>query len=170
MTFALAVSIAISFWGARHVQVPCQPVEIRNADAILPVNRDGEPVAMATYRDTCQIWISSADEWLRHQPEFAALYCADIAHEVGHLGGLEHTETGLMAPEIDYDTSTPYECVHWRTWAKRHEPQTAPAPSTRICVGPGPRNRRRVIRRNSPHAASNTASLSRARSSRPSRR
>jgi hypothetical protein len=120
MSFVIALAISLSFWGARGVHVPCQPVAVLGADSELPVMDEwGNIAAMGTYVETCRILISSDVDTYRSDRDLAPLYCQDVAHEVGHIGGLEHTETGLMAPAPDW-TSIPYECVHWWTWARRH--------------------------------------------------
>lgn len=162
MNFVLAVAIAASFWGQRGVQVPCHPVAVQNADAQLPIiEATGLPAAMATRVDTCQILISENAGTYPPDKDMAPLYCAEVAHEVGHLGGLEHTATGLMAADGGDWTDIPYECYHWRHWGETHGfLRQAVKPAIRMSVGPGPRKRLRVIRRNSSQAASNTRSLS----------
>lgn len=44
--------------------------------------------------------------------------CTTVVHELGHVGGLAHTETGLMSP---MGGATPYECVRWLARAERTE-------------------------------------------------
>jgi hypothetical protein len=114
MNFALAITIAVSFWGARGVQVPCQPVAVPGADAQLPMAY-GSPIPMAA--QGCRILISSQGTWLRKAGP--AWYCGDMVHEVGHIAGLPHSEKGLMAPVLDFE-NIPYECVHWKRFARRH--------------------------------------------------
>jgi hypothetical protein len=120
--FALALSIAVSFWGARGVHPTCNPVpvSISSADARLPHDRFGNPDAMGAEVATCRILISGDGAWLRHSRGMAPLYCADVVHEVGHIGGLSHTPTGLMAEHAIDDDDIPWDCYHWRTYARRH--------------------------------------------------
>jgi hypothetical protein len=120
MSFVIALAISLNFWSARGVEIPCRPVAIMAADSELPVTDEwGNVAAMATFTSTCRILISGAADMDRSDRDMAPVYCQEVAHEVGHIGGLEHTETGLMAPAPDW-TSIPYECVHWWTWARRH--------------------------------------------------
>lgn len=119
MHFALAVAIAVSFWNARHVTIPCQPIPVSGADALLQHDRFGNADAMAA-ASGCRILISRAGSWLRHDREMAPLYCADVAHEVGHLGGLPHSAAGLMADRAVEDSDIPWDCEHWRTYARLH--------------------------------------------------
>jgi hypothetical protein len=118
MHFALALAIAVSFWGARGVTVPCQPTAVPGSDAALQSEWHGyaftEPMATA---DGCRILLSRYGSALRHA--LPALYCADVVHETGHLAGLGHTPTGLMAEELD-EGDEPYDCVRWRAFARRH--------------------------------------------------
>jgi hypothetical protein len=63
MKFALALLIAVHFWGDRNVPIPCHPVAVMNADAELPLDpvwgeRFHLRVPMATYASDCRILIS----------------------------------------------------------------------------------------------------------------
>lgn len=119
MHFALALAVAINFWGARGVHT-CQPTAATGQDAALQTTILGkypytEPMGVDVAG--CRILLSSYGSALRHGYE--VLYCADVAHEVGHLGGLGHTPDGLMAESID-ESVAPYDCIHWRAFARRH--------------------------------------------------
>lgn len=119
MHFALALVIAVNFWGARGVHVPCHPVPVSGADAMLAKDQWGYPEAMAA-TSGCRILISSISGAQRHMREVAPYYCGEVVHEVGHLAGLPHTPTGLMTGDVIYWEWLPYDCIHWRTYAKRH--------------------------------------------------
>lgn len=124
MHFALAVAIAVSFWGARGVQVPCQPIPVSGADAQLPADRlpaeyGGYPVPMAA-APGCRILISRGGSSFRHNRDMAPWYCAYVVHEVGHLAGLGHTQAGLMTDGELFWEWIPYDCVHWKRYAEQH--------------------------------------------------
>jgi hypothetical protein len=117
MHFALALAIAINFWGARSVHVPCHPIPVPGADAQLAKDAWGWPMAMSA-TSGCRVLISSVAQAQRHSaPEW---YCAFTVHEVGHLAGLPHTERGIMAADGPDSTEIPWDCYHWRTFARRH--------------------------------------------------
>lgn len=119
MKFALALLIAVHFWGDRGVHVPCHPVAIPGADAQMPVDGWGNTVAMAATTG-CRVLISyMALGERRDEPE---LYCGSVVHEVGHLAGLGHTPTGVMSPKQNWD-DLPWDCEHWKRFARRmHQP------------------------------------------------
>lgn len=117
MKFALALLIAVHFWDARNVHVPCHPVPVIAADAVLPKDRWGLPAVMGAIPDGCRIFISSAGAAQRTQAPI--WYCADIVHETGHLAGLGHTPTGVMSPKLQWGTDIPYDCQHWRAFRRR---------------------------------------------------
>lgn len=126
MKFALALLIAVHFWNARGVQIPCHPVAVAGADAQMPLDPAYPiqwdyrvPMAATT---NCRVLMSSAAVALREDaPQW---YCAAIVHEIGHLAGLPHSATGIMAPSLDA-VEVPYDCVRWRT--VRHRLYASPA-------------------------------------------
>jgi hypothetical protein len=122
MNFALALSIAASFWGARDMPLTCTPRVITGppADLVLPKGEWGYPAAMGAVPSTCTIYVSSIATTYRYTRELTTLYCAYVAHEVGHLLGLPHAQSGLMTGAGVSDLDAPWDCVHWRRYAKRH--------------------------------------------------
>jgi hypothetical protein len=113
--FVLAVLIAVHFWGERGVQVPCHPVAVENADALLPLDKNGFVASMGSDRAGCRILIPHQDQIDRAAPNW---YCMGVVHEVGHLAGLQHTPTGLMAEYNGYE-DMPYDCQHWRAFRRK---------------------------------------------------
>lgn len=83
----------------------------------------------------CRFWISSTlvrqaarERWRPHHDgdSLRAQLCATVFHELGHVAGLQHTTSGLMAP---VGGPTPYVCQRWvssrdrrarRSWWDRH--------------------------------------------------
>lgn len=123
MHFALALAIAVSFWGARGVPITYQPTAVTGpyADKILPKDEWGIPAAMGTLPDTRTIYIASYASAFRYESDMRVTYCMDVVHEVGHLGGRPHSDdpTSIMSRVPD-DRYAPWDCVHWRSFAKRH--------------------------------------------------
>jgi hypothetical protein len=114
--FALALLIAVHFWGDRNVPIPCHPVAAVEPDAQLPMSIYGIPAAMATYASDCRVLVSASTDFSRfYAPE---LYCADVVHEVGHIGGLAHTATGIMAAGEPTKGDIPYYCRHVRAFRR----------------------------------------------------
>jgi hypothetical protein len=109
--FALALLIAVHFWGDRNVPIPCHPVAVMNAD-----ERFNLRVPMATYASDCRILISHNAETTDRivAPE---TYCMDVVHEVGHIAGLQHTPDGVMAAMTSLD-DVPYYCRHPRAFRR----------------------------------------------------
>lgn len=121
MNFALALAIAISFWGDRGVQVPCTPTVVagRNADRVLPKDQWGLPAEAGADQARCIVYISSQGQLYRRLKDMKQTYCMNVVHEVGHLAGIPHSETiGLMSAETD-DRFAPWDCWHWRSAKKR---------------------------------------------------
>jgi hypothetical protein len=113
--FALALLIAVHFWGDRNVPIPCHPVAVVEPDAQLPISVYGIPAAMATYASDCRILSLRVDRLL---PLLAPeLYCADVVHEVGHIGGLAHTPTASW-PRGSRRGDIPYYCRHVRAFRR----------------------------------------------------
>jgi hypothetical protein len=114
--FALALLIAVHFWGDRHVPIPCHPVAVVVPDEQLPISVYGIPAAMATYASDCRILISASTDFSR--PFASELYCADVVHEVGHIGGLAHSPGGIMAAREPKGRNIPYYCRHVRAFRR----------------------------------------------------
>lgn len=112
MNFALALSIAVSFWGAHGVTVPCEPVAVSGADALMPTDPYGLPAPMATYATDCRVLISSQGAWMRKA--FPAFYCGNVVHEVGHIIGRAHGH-GVMSAILEW-RDIPRSCKQWERW------------------------------------------------------
>jgi hypothetical protein len=116
MKWAIAVAIALNFWGDRDIPIPCgAPVAVAGADAQMPKDAHGTPALMAAEPWSCRILISRHGSERRHYDP--AGYCTTVVHEIGHLAGLEHS-TGIMAPKVAL-RDRPHDCKHWRKAAKR---------------------------------------------------
>jgi hypothetical protein len=117
--FALALAIALNFWGARGVDVPCTPVAVSGADAQLPsVPFPGtllmQRADMAAV--DCRVLLSNYAAYLRRtEPDY---YCAEVVHEVGHIAGLEHHDDGVMNARLEENRI--WDCAHWKAFARRH--------------------------------------------------
>lgn len=120
MYFALAVAIAMSFWGARGVDVPVTPTAVSGADARLQVVSSiggyvnvADTAAMGTLGST--VFLSSYAAYQRRaEPE---LYCAEVVHEVGHVAGLPHRDDGVMNEVLERNAI--WDCAHWKAFARR---------------------------------------------------
>jgi hypothetical protein len=115
MHFALAVAIALNFWGARNVHVPCTPIPFVGADAQLPKDAWGWPAAMGHERlpDPDQQHRSGQ----RHSARCGTARSSSMRSAIS--AGLPHTDaaswpTGRTAPRI------PWDCYHWKRFAREH--------------------------------------------------
>lgn len=119
MTFALAAAIAVSFWGARGVTVPCTPIPVSGADAQLPgVQFPGTTLMQTADMGAlgCRVLLSKqAAYWRRTEPDY---YCAEVVHEVGHIAGLGHRDDGVMNARLERNRI--WDCAHWKAFARRH--------------------------------------------------
>lgn len=119
MKFALALAIALHFWGARGVDVPCAPVPVSGADAQLPrLQFPGTRLTQTADMGAtgCRVLLSSHAAYLRrHEP---AYYCAEVVHEVGHVAGLPHRDDGVMNARLEENAI--WDCAHWKAYARRH--------------------------------------------------
>lgn len=116
MTFDYASAVAVDYWAKKDVTVPCQATqraltwkEVHTFEAYY-----GFIVDMVAYDDSCEIGVSPGAEENRTDPDEDWLYCAEIVHEFGHLGGLDDNSGGIM--DEDW-TATPFGCAHPRQWA-----------------------------------------------------
>lgn len=115
------VRLGVDFWHARGVE-PCPAPTVLIADSLI----EDDGVDAAGRALDCRIWLRAdlvrAAERERYKPEAAGhrvreALCIVVAHEVGHLAGLGHSETGIMAPAAN---AVPWECKVWR-WALDRE-------------------------------------------------
>lgn len=107
MHFAIAVAIAIHFWTVRHVPINCTPTPVVATD----VQVDGAMAeAYGPGQSLCGTILISRT--LQHaRTGNPGLYCAVIVHEVGHVGGLDHSLTGVMsAGGFRLRSSYPWDC------------------------------------------------------------
>jgi predicted Zn-dependent protease with MMP-like domain len=114
--------IAVDFWKERGVQV-CEPVPMQ---APRLVDVDGIEAAGRASTALCRFWLQDfivrealADRWRRGGSDgFREVVCAMVVHEVGHLAGLQHSDTGVMDETA---SAVPYACKQWRRGLERQE-------------------------------------------------
>jgi hypothetical protein len=128
MNFALALAIAVNFWTVRGVEVPCHPVPVSGAQLQLDPQftgwNAGLQIPMAADVGACRILISRWGALVRRDnPE---VYCASVTHEVGHIAGLSHTPTGIMAESGQGPGDTPHYCDYYKVFARRQAPSHRP--------------------------------------------
>lgn len=94
MNFAIALSVAASWWGAQDVP-NCHPVEVKARTSIAG--------AFAwTYPTSCRIFESPAMRNYQYIDPYE--YCRTIVHEYGHLLGLEHPTTSVPGDIMNGDS------------------------------------------------------------------
>lgn len=112
---ATALAVATRFWDARGVfgGVPA----LYSAPSLVdPVNG----VAAAGRALSGKVWVLSAFVKSPYKDARAA-FCMVLVHEVGHVRGLPHSATGVMAPAT---TAVPWVCKVWaRTRPAAHKLQ-----------------------------------------------
>jgi hypothetical protein len=93
MTLAIAVAIAVSFWGARKIETPCKPIVTVVREAELPVV-NGRPALAAAIPSQCRVLVGpELQDWRHRDPGY---YATVIVHEVGHIDGIGHSPGGFM--------------------------------------------------------------------------
>lgn len=150
MTFEFAALVAVNYWQARGVHIPCHPtakvLTIAEDDAIQASIPADEHLDMFAIQATCTIVISPDTAALRTDRDLDWYYCMDVAHELGHLGGLDHDYGGVMNRNQNI---TPRGCLHPREFLRSlrcDEPQGGPSqrhPSSRRPSRKGSRQARR---------------------------
>jgi hypothetical protein len=116
--------IAVDFWAERGAQTCDRPVAMQ---APRLVDSDGIEAAGRAWREGCTFWIQDfivgeavAERWRRGVggDSMREITCAAVVHEVGHLAGLPHSETGVMDETA---SAVPYACKRWRRGLERQE-------------------------------------------------
>ena len=113
MTFEFASLVAVDYWQARGVEMPCKPIA-----HVLSAAEDAQVQAelgadMLADIPACTVDITPAADSYRLETDLTWTYCAEIVHEFGHLAGLEHAYGGVMGAYVD---ETPFGCGYPRQW------------------------------------------------------
>jgi hypothetical protein len=115
-----AVVVAQGFWTDRGV-TPCAHPTVLVADDLTAA--DGIPAHGRALVEDCTLWLLASDvaemhSQLRpgHGGDAPEAICTAVVHEMGHLAGLEHTETGIMSA---YMPPTPWACSKWAAAQRR---------------------------------------------------
>lgn len=124
MTFNFARTVAVDYWAKRDINVPCQSQArvYTYADLEDEMARDKArgtaPYVSAMWSDvaTCTVEITPWTDALRSDHDLSWVYCADVAHEIGHLAGLEHEYGGIMNHDLGV---VPWGCDHPRKFLRR---------------------------------------------------
>lgn len=126
MTFAIALTLALSFWHARNVDIPCTPTPVVVQADALPQMPNGLAALAAAYGPPrCQVLIGPAlQQWRGDDPGY---YATAIIHEVGHIGGVPHSPGGIMDANGFVSDRTEYPFIV-RQYIKLHMPWIAPIP------------------------------------------
>ncbi len=96
-------------WTNRGVSIPCAKSEIKVIYASSLLGADGIDASARAFRGECTIALRYAFFGDRYYLNLR-LSCAVVIHELGHLGGLNHTETGIMMPRVDWEV-IPWSCT-----------------------------------------------------------
>jgi len=118
MTWDFAVLVARDYWQQRGYELPCEPVPYLLSDAedaewqARYVEVYGTEFDMAADLAACRVLITPYAEWMRTD-EDGWTYCAEVAHEFGHLIGLGHDHGGIMDHA---EGMSPFGCNFPRQW------------------------------------------------------
>jgi hypothetical protein len=89
MDITTALTVAVSFWGA-HGVTPCAPIHANPVpQSVLDAVHPGIMAVADADINTCTIRLGSEFRFMvkLYGPKWG---CAVVAHEVGHLGGVDH--------------------------------------------------------------------------------
>jgi hypothetical protein len=136
------VEVAEQFWAARGV-APCPTanLDVRLADDL----SDGDAFERADGRAVlsgCRVWflaslVAKAQSG-RPGNDDQIYLCRIVVHELGHTGGLDDSNEGVMNPAGVYAESTPFECRQWGARAVAHAGAMPRAPHIEITIGTCP--------------------------------
>lgn len=103
-----SLDIGYTFWGNRNV-TPCPRKNLKVSVATdLDLNDDVIVMARADDRD-CSMYLDSSlfkykDKWAKRE------MCSHVVHEIGHLGGLDHSHGGIMSLGL-VEANYPWACI-----------------------------------------------------------
>jgi hypothetical protein len=116
MTFEFASAVAVDYWAQQDRHIPCTPTPylMSETESDHATDAYGSQVDMLSDAPSgCTIDISVTAEAYRTDRDLDWMYCQDIAHEFGHLAGLDDDTGGLMDLPVNV---VPFGCAHQRQW------------------------------------------------------
>jgi hypothetical protein len=127
MTYEYASAVAIEYWAERGVTVPGKPTLRIWPEAEWAEFENHYPPGYGVYAVADikgnQVWLNPLLEHYRRDPQSAWIYGQTIAHEFGHLAGLEHSDDpdSLMAPSpwvVPFGIAHPRQYAVLKGWRK----------------------------------------------------
>ncbi len=115
-----AVKVATVFWSVRGVD-SCSNLTVMSAPSLL--DDDGIDAGGRAWLPTCKMWVLRRTErqavqdlrYVWDSADGVEYLCATVIHELGHLGGLQHSTSGVMSAVL----TVPYVCVRWAREQRR---------------------------------------------------
>jgi hypothetical protein len=111
------VDLAREFWQARDVE-PCASPQVMEAPSLFTGGSDATGRALQGDPTRCKMWLhaswlrdTKAESW-RNNDNLRVYMGAVVVHEMGHLGGLDHSDGGLMDAGVGAE-GFPWECRQW---------------------------------------------------------